>query len=95
MTDSKKAIAESLNTEFIIYLTRSGLPHYTAAPGELLPWGGIHAIITTSNVPLMRVGFLPLILSPVTEYATVRKSLTNFQACRQQLNQDTMAIVSD
>ena len=43
----------------------------------------------------MRVGFLPVIPFPVTEYATVRKALTNFQACRQKLNQDTMAIVSD
>ena len=37
MTDSKKAIAESLNTEVIISLTRSGLPHSTSAPGELPP----------------------------------------------------------
>ncbi len=84
-----------MNTEFLISLIRCGLPHSAPAPGELPPWGGIHALITTANVPLMRVGFLPVIPSPVTECATVRKALTNFQATRQQVNQDTMAIVSD
>ena len=43
----------------------------------------------------MGVGFFPVIPSPVTECATVRKAVTNFHACRQQLNQDTMAIVSN
>jgi len=38
---------------------------------------------------------MPVILSPVTEYAIVRKALTKFQASRQQLNQDTMIIVCD
>ena len=43
----------------------------------------------------MRVGFLPVIPSPVTEYATVHKALTNFQASQQQLKQDVMATVYD
>lgn len=34
----------------------------------------------------MRVGFLPMIPSLVTDYATVRKSLQNFQSVRRQLN---------
>ena len=41
----------------------------------------------------MRIGFLPVIPSPVTEYATVCKALTNFQASRQQLNHDTTITV--
>ncbi len=43
----------------------------------------------------MRVGFLPVVPHPVTDYATVRKSLTNFQCSRQQLNQEIMPVVSD
>ncbi len=95
LSDAEEAVEQSVNTEFLISLIRCGLPCSAAAPGELPPWGGIHALVTTANVPLMRVGFLPVIPSPVTEYATVRQSLTNFQASQRQLNQDTMAIVSD
>ena len=52
-------------------------------------------MITSYDLPLMRVGFLLVIPSPVTEYATIRKALQNFQACRKQLNQDTIAVVSN
>ena len=52
-------------------------------------------MITSHDVPLMHIGFLPVIPSPVTEYAAVRKALQNFQSCRKQLNQDTLAVVSD
>ena len=34
----------------------------------------------------MCVGFLPMIPSPVTDYATVYKALQNFQSVRCQLN---------
>jgi hypothetical protein len=55
----------------------------------------IHALVSTANVPLMRVGFLPMIPKPVTEYATVRKALTNFQSVRQQLNQNILPVFCD
>jgi hypothetical protein len=74
--------------EFFIKLLHSELPESMPnLPGELPTWGGIHALVSTANVPLMRVGFFPMIPKPVTEYATVRKSLTNFQNVCQQLNQ--------
>ena len=92
---AEKAVEESVKTEFIVSLASCGLPYGTATAGSLPPWGGIHALIISHDVPLMRVGFLPVIPSQVTEYATVRKALQNFQACRKQLNQDTIAAVSD
>ena len=95
LSDAGKAVRQSTNTEFLISLVRCGLPHSGPATCELHPWSGIHALITTVNVPLIRVGFLPVIPSSVTEYATVRKALTKFQASQQQLNQDTMPIVCD
>ena len=95
VSEADGAVDRSVNTEFLISLIRCGLPHSAPAPGDLPPWGGIHALITTADVPLMRVGFLPVIPSPVTEYATVRKALNNFQIARQQLKQDSIAIVCD
>ena len=49
-------------------------------------WNATHALVSTAKVPTMRVGFQPVIPSPVTDYATVRKSLQNFQSVRKQLN---------
>ena len=45
--------------------------------------------------PMMLVGFLPVIPKPITERATVRHCLTNFQSVRRQLNQESMAIWCD
>ncbi len=63
--------------------------------GGLPPWGGIHALISTATVPKMRVGFLPVIPSPVTDYATVRTALTTFQSVRVQLDQVTLPVFCD
>ncbi len=55
----------------------------------------MHALISTETVPVMRVGFLPVIPSPVTDYATVRKALTHFQSVRSQLDQVTLPVFCD
>ena len=56
---------------------------------KLMPtWHGMHGLISTSKPPMMRVGFLPVIPKPVTDYATVRKSLENFKMLRHQINPD-------
>lgn len=89
------AIQQSILVEFLITLIRCGLPISTKEPGELPPWAGIHALVTTHQAPLMRVGFMPVLPHPVTEYATVRKSLQNFQSVRRQLGQNIMPIFSD
>ena len=44
---------------------------------------------------MMRVGFLSVIPKPITERATVRHCLTNFQSVRRQLKQEYMAIWCD
>ncbi len=91
-----QAAKDADKTEFVITLVRSELPNVMAnLPGDLPTWGGIHALVSEANAPLMRVGFLPMIPKPVTEYATVRKALTNFQSVRQQLNQSILPVFSD
>ena len=80
--------------EFLITLLRCGIPE-SETSDILPPWSGIHALITSSQSPLMRVGFLPVLPHPVTEYATVRKSMTNFQNVRIQLEQEIMPLFCD
>ena len=76
---AEKAVEESVKTEFVVSLASCGLPYGTATTGSLPPWGGIHALITSHDVPLMHVGFLPVILSQVTVYATVQKLFKTFR----------------
>ena len=53
----------------------------------LIPtWHGAHALVSTANVPMMRVSFAPMIPFPVTNYETVRKAMQNLQSFRRQVN---------
>ena len=80
----------TLNTankhEFLMSFVRCGLPKDDSESGTLPTWSGSHAVISTATVPLMRVGCLPVIPSPVSDYATARKALQHFQSVRRQLN---------
>ena len=93
LTDIDAAVTKSLDVEFLITLMRCGLQNDSQS--VIQPWSGIHALITEIQAPLMRVGFLPILPEPVTEYATVRQSLTNFQCIRKKLGQDMMPIFCD
>ena len=44
---------------------------------------------------LMWVGFMAVLPHPFTDYATVRKSMINFQSFEVQLNQDVVPIFCD
>ena len=48
-----------------------------------------------TNVPLMRIGNLPVIPRPITESATVNHVCLNFENVRKQLNQLTMPVWCD
>ena len=89
----KNTIDEACRHERLISLLRISVPD--SSPQCLPSWGGVHALITNANVPLMRVGFLPVIPSPVTDYATVRKALMNLQNVCTQLSQTTIPVFCD
>ena len=76
--------------EFLITLIRVGAPTaYTHT------WAAVHTLVSLAVVPMMRVGFLPVVPRPITERATVRHCLNNFQSVRRQLNQKSMAVWCD
>ena len=81
--DSVSALNTANKREFIISLIRCGRTKDNTESGTLPTRSGSHALISTATVPLMRVGFLPMIPSLVTGYATVRKSLQNYQSVRR------------
>ena len=71
----ESAILEADKREFLISFIRCGLPKNHDTSAALPTWGGTHAVISTATLPLMRVGFMPVIPSPVTDYATIHKAL--------------------
>ena len=75
---AEKALTEARWDEFLISFFRVGLPYSQPNAGQPPPWGRIHALISKANVPVMRVGLLPVIPRPVTKKCTVRKNLQNF-----------------
>ena len=90
LTNVSDAVEKSSDLEFVITILRCALNN--DGQNKLPPWSGIHLLVTQTQAPLMRVGFLPVLPEPVTEYATVRKSLTNFQSVRKQLGQDVIPV---
>ena len=80
----------SCKREFAINLVRCGMP--TEDP---LTWQGVHVLISSSSIPLQRVGFLPVIPKPITERATVRHVGSCFQNVRKQLNQSVIPVWAD
>ena len=82
------------NKEFILNLIKTGLNE----KHELIPspsWAGCHALIFSTNVPIMQAGFLPYLPHLVTEHSTVFNALHNFLKILSQLNQTALPIFCD
>ena len=79
--------AMSCKREFLINAIRNELnlenPHV---------WAAVHTLVSSAEVPRMRVGFLTVVPNPITQQSTVRYCLTNFQNVRKQLNQDVLLV---
>lgn len=90
---SDTAVTEAEAKEFLISLVRSGIKD---EENPVPTWAGIHALTSKKTVPLKKVGFLPVIPYPVTNYSTVFTALKNFQNVRAQLeDQPTLPVFCD
>ena len=90
--DMDSARQKASEREFVIGLLRVGL-----TPPQLQTpiWAATHTLVSSAVVPLMRVGFLPVIPKPITDPAVVRQVLTNFENIRKQLKQPSFVIWCD
>ena len=75
LLDMQTARSVVAKREFLISLIRLG----TSANDPHI-WAAVHPLVSSAVVPMVRVGFLPVIPKPITERATVRHCLTNFQS---------------
>ena len=74
------------NKEFILSLIKTGLNEEQ----ESIPsssWAGCHALISSTNVPIMHAVFLPYFPQPIIEHSTIFTALFNFLKILLQLNQ--------
>ena len=62
---------------------------------DIPSWGGIRALTSVSDVPLMQSGFLPFIPHPVIDYGTVYTAMRNFVTVNQQLQQKILPVFCD
>ncbi|OXU18367.1 hypothetical protein TSAR_009883 [Trichomalopsis sarcophagae] len=63
---------------------------------QLVPsWSCFNSLVTVDNRARQQIGYLPIILAPVTKYATVYTALCNFKDLLQQLNQNYLPLFCD
>ena len=87
-------VNERGNVEFIISCIKSKV--LTSENNITMPsWASIRSLISKSNVPIMQVGFLPMIPHPVTEHSTVYAAMNNFLKVLPQLDQRSMPVFCD
>ena len=93
LTHSKKEEDDNLK-EFILSYIR----HLSSSQSDDSPvpsWAGCHSLLSTSNVSIMQVGFLPYLPYPVTDHSTVYTAMNNFLSVLSQLNQNSLPVVCD
>ena len=82
---------ERENVEFIISCMKSKV--LTSENNITMPsWASIRSLISKSNVPIMQVGFLPMIPHPVTEHSTVYTAMNDFLKVLPQLDQRSVPV---
>ena len=87
--DSGGARTRAMKLEFALHVVRTCLSE------KPLLWTASRVLVTNANIPLMRVGFLPVIPKPITQPATVYKALQNFENVRMQMNQSVLPVWCD
>ena len=90
LLDMQTARSVATKCEFVISCIRIG----SSAENPQI-WAAVHTLVSSAVVLMTRVGFLPVIPRPITERATVRHCLNNFQSVRRQLNQELLAVWCD
>ena len=80
------------NKEFIINIIKS---NFTRINMDVSTWAAMRSLMNEKPLPLMRVGFLPFVSNPVTDYATVYTAIRNFLNVVNQLKQQTLPLFCD
>ena len=79
--------------QFIMNASRCSVEEYCDESN--FTWAAANALGTEKNSPLKKVGFLPVITHPVTQFSTVCYALRNVEDIRKQLSQEYFPVVTD
>ena len=58
-------------------------------------WSAANSVLFVDNVPMKRIGFLPVLPYPVTQFDTVYSSLKNLQDILKYLDQPCLSVTCD
>ena len=68
----------------------------TCPQNQLMPiWSVTNSVLSVEDIPLKRVGFLPVLPYPVTEYHSVYTAMKNFQSLLECLDQSVIPVTCD
>ncbi len=69
--------------------------HNVCEKQDIPSWSAFNSLVSDENLPQQRVGFLPVLPYPATEYSTIYTSLTLFEDVLFQLKQNNIAVTCD
>lgn len=68
----------------------------TRPRNQVMPtWSAANSVLSVENVPIKRVGFLPVLPNPVAEYDSVYTAMKNFQGVLEFLDQSKLPVTCD
>lgn len=78
-------------------LSETDPQHLSTRPkNQVMPiWSAANSALSVENVPIKRVGFLPVLPYPVTQYDSVYTAMKNFQGVLEYLDQSKLAVTCD
>ena len=93
--DSVKSIIEDNDDEIKSFIINKVRESVNSDELHILTWAGCKSLISSANLPIMQVAFLPYLPHPVTDYSTVYTALCNFLSVLDQLKQDSLPLICD
>ena len=93
--DSVKSIIEDNDDEIKSFIINKVRGSVNSDELHIPTWAGCKSLISSANLPIMQVAFLPYLPHPVTDYSTVYTALCNFLSVLDQLKPDSLPLICD
>ena len=87
--DSVKSIIEDNDDEIKSFIVNKVRGSVNSDELHIPTWAGCKSLISSANLPIMQVAFLPYLPHPVTDYSTV------YNGVLDQLKQDSLPLICD
>ena len=83
------------SSELLAVVRNTNLQASKDFQSKMPTWSGSHALVSKRQAPIKKVGFAPIIPSPITKYETVFTVLKNLSSFAEKLSQKVLPFVTD